>query len=120
MKRMMPMLALLLAFCDPALAVRVLEDVENSFELTLREVELPAGAASSVSFRACSTCRTSVHRVTVNTEYFVDGARVTLEDFLRTAADIRAVRAADERTFIGVYFDLASTEVTRIALQRPR
>lgn len=111
---------LLMGSIEAAWAVRVIEDVENSVELTLAELQLPASESGSVSFQACARCRTSVHRVTAATRYLIDGRDVTLADFLRAAQELRAIGNADQRTLAGVYFHVTSKEVTRIALHVPK
>jgi hypothetical protein len=110
--------AILLASFNAAHAVRVLETVENGVELALSELRLPTSDTGNVSFSACPTCRVSVHRVTPETQYFVNGAALSLVDFLRVAGEIDAIRNGPETTLAGVFIDLQSGRVTRITLHR--
>ena len=110
--------AILLACFNAAHAVRVLEAVENGVELALSELKLPTGETGNVSYTACTTCRVSVHRVTPETRYFVNGAELALADFLRIADEIDAIRNGSETTLAGVFIDIQSGRVTRITLHR--
>ena len=110
--------AILMASFSTAHALRVLEAVENGVELALSELKLPTSETGNVSYTACATCRISVHRVTPETQYFVNGAALSLADFLRVADEIDAIRNGSETTLAGVFIDLQSGRVTRITLHR--
>lgn len=120
MLRLLMVFALLSAPITSAFALRVLEEVENSFELTLAEVQLPTSATGAVSFRGCDGCRATTLRVTTSTKYLIDGTEVALAELQRIAEELRQSSSRGEDVFTGVYFDLASSEVTRISIRRPR
>jgi len=106
----------LLGSLDIAAAARVLEDVENSAELALSQIALPPSATGMITFKACASCELSRHRLTAATTYFANGAELRFADFLRTVDEIDAHRGGREQTLVGVFFDVQSGHVTRIAL----
>ena len=110
--------AILLASFGTAHALRVLEAVETGVELALSELRLPTSETGNVSYTACATCRISVHRVTPETQYLVNGTALSFADFLRIAGEIDAIRNGSETTLAGVFIDLESGRVTRITLHR--
>jgi hypothetical protein len=120
MTRLFLTIAVFLTLLEPAAAVRVLEDVENSAELSLIELTLPATASGAVSYTACEGCRPSTHRLDSATQYILNGQNVTFAEFAQAATDLRANSQASERTFVGVYFDLETERVTRITLRATR
>jgi hypothetical protein len=110
------MIALSLSALSPAWAYRVLDQIENAYELRLGLVTLPSGSSGSVIFTACETCRTTSLRVSAETKYFVDGSEVSLAD-LRTAAErLRATAEGRERTAVYVFYEPTSLRVTRVKL----
>ena len=118
MIRKLLVIGVLLIAANTASALRVLQAVENSVELTLNELTLPAAAGGNVTFKACATCRISTHRVSAETKYSLNGHELALADFLNAVAQIHKIPNGAQQTFAGVYFDIASGRVTRIALQR--
>lgn len=109
---------MLLGAFDMASAVRVLEDVESSVELTLSWVELPASSTGAVTFKVCTSCTASAHRLEAATTYFVNGSEVSFADLLRTVGEIAATKNGAVQTLVGVFFDVHSGHVTRVALRR--
>ena len=108
--------ALFLGAIDTSLAVRVLEDTEHSAELALSQIDLPATATGILTFKACESCRVSAHRLTSMTAYVVNGRELPFAELMRTVDEIAAVKNAAEQTLVGVFFDVQSGNVTRIAL----
>ena len=119
MMRALIILAALLSPLEGAWAFRVLKEVENSVELSLAELDLPTSVTGSVTFRTCNTCRATSLRVSTATKYLIDDSELPLEEFMRIAEEILDSDAA-ERTFTGVYYDLASAQVTRVIVRRAR
>jgi hypothetical protein len=112
--------AVSLSSISTAWALKIVGQPETSFELTLAGVTLPESASGAVRFRTCETCAVQALSVTRATKYFVDSREVTLDDFALTAAGIREQPDAAEGTFVGLYVDIASQRVNRIALSRLR
>ena len=63
------LVALVAVSAASAQALRVLETVERSVELALREVTLPAAGRRAVLYRPCATCPLETHTVTDKTTY---------------------------------------------------
>lgn len=105
--RIFPLIALLAA--GPASAA--LETVEEAYELTLREVTLPAHIASQVVIRECQGCDPVVLPVDGKTTYHVGTAdrAVPLNAFQAAAG-----RAADG--LVVVFYAPETGHVTRIVL----
>ncbi|HEX9875822.1 MAG TPA: hypothetical protein VGC50_04130 [Gammaproteobacteria bacterium] len=108
--------ALSLSTLSSAWAYRVLDQIENAYELTLGVVTLPAGSSGSVIFTACETCRTTSLRVSAETTYFANGSQVSLADLRGLADRLRATAAGRERTAVYVFYDPRTLQVTRLAL----
>jgi hypothetical protein len=100
-------------------ATRVLDQVENGFELTLADLHLPAAGGETISFSACPRCGINTHRLTDTTVFKVNGRQVPLAEFLRITAQVSERPADAARTFAGVFLDIASGRVTRIELREP-
>lgn len=95
---------------------RTLEQVESSYELVLTQIELPSNTSGTVIFKECDTCDTVALRVTSATQYFLNGAAISLADLRATAETVQGERAAN----IGVYvhYSLATDDVTRVRVTR--
>ena len=111
---------LLLAGAAPTYAARVLEVVERGLELPLEGMTLPATSGGTVQFRICATCAISTHQVTAATEYVFNHRKLALEEFLVAVEEVRDRPSVERRTIAGVYIDLETERVTRIAVVAPR
>jgi len=100
-------------------ATRVLDQVENGFELTLADLNLPSAGGGTISFSACPRCGVNIHRLMDTTVFKVNGHEVPLLEFLRIAAEIRERPTDAAGTFAGVFLDIASGRVTRIEIRQP-
>jgi hypothetical protein len=109
--------ALLLGTVQTAAAYRVIEAVENAYELSLTNIEMPLSAEGSVNFRTCAGCRTNVRRVTAETRYFLNKRELSYSEFVTAVKDIRARNGADS-TLVALFYNLQSELVTRITLHR--
>ena len=109
------LLALLaLAFAASAHAFRLIEKVEGSVELALRELTLPTGGRAAVSYRPCATCPLKTHSVTAKTTYYLNGRAVTLADLVAAIDDIGRRPAEEARAVAFVYYDLNTEDVNRV------
>lgn len=94
---------------------RILEKIEDSYELALDSVTLPGSTAGSIIFTPCSGCNVQSLRVSAATRYFVNGTELAFADFEREADAIRA--ALDERDAgVGVFYDIETRYVKRIRI----
>ena len=102
-----------------AWAVRVLEQVESSFELSLALANLPAGGVGDVSFKTSDKCTVQSRLLTPSTRFFLNGHEVTATAFVEAAADARRQESANPRSLLMIYVDKKTQNVTRAALMRP-
>jgi hypothetical protein len=109
---------LLLIGLEPAWAVRVIEQLEGSYELRLADVTLPRSTAGSVTFKACDDCSIETVPVTASTSYFVGDREVTLAELTEQA------RAASQRsatngnwTQLMVFYSATAKRATRLVLK---
>ena len=107
-----------LAIASNALAYRVVEQLEDTYELVLSDVRLPSGVTDSVDFRACDGCALLSLRVTHETTFYIDDILMSLGDFLDTAEIIRQSTSADGDASVGVFFGIASQRVNRLKIYR--
>jgi hypothetical protein len=109
-------LAVALGAMSSASAVRVLEQPEGAYELDPVTVTLPASSAGSVIFRSCPDCTTVTLRVSSTTTYEINGAPLTLEEFLRRTTELRESRGGWGESVLTVFYDVETHRVTRMAL----
>jgi hypothetical protein len=109
-------LALAAATASPAWAYRVLEQLEQAYELQLGQVRLPDRSTGSVIFTACDTCRTISLRVSDATVYSIDETLVSLTDLNRRADSLLATIDGPKRAGVFVFYDPTSLRVTRLIL----
>jgi hypothetical protein len=109
---------LALAIASNAWAYRVVEQLENAYELVLSDVRLPSGVTGSVDFRACDDCALLSLRVTHETTFYIDDIPMNLADFLEAAEIIRQTTNAKGDASVSVFFGIASQRVNRLKLYR--
>jgi hypothetical protein len=97
-------------------AYRVIEQIEQAYELRLGAVTLPDGTSDTVIFTPCSTCRTMSLRVSDQTRYFIAGQPVELGELRERADALRATIDGQQRVGVYVYYDPASLRVTRLRM----
>lgn len=113
MRILLPVLtACLLASSTASAFKRVFELLEGSYELILDEVTLPDSTAGTIIFRECDTCERRSLRVTSGTRYFVNGVELPFTDFKLRAEALR--NNDDDAKGVYVYYDLETTNVTRL------
>lgn len=106
----------LLAVLGTAHATRVLEQPERSFEISLAQLTLPSSGSGGLTVKACDDCVYSTHVLSTATQYFVNQQPVAFEDFKEIAGLVRANRSALDTAVAGVYIDIDTGRVTRVAL----
>lgn len=109
-------LALCLGMLSSAWGYRVLEQLEDAYELQLAAVTLPDGVDGSVVFTPCSSCRTMSLRVTERTLYEIGESLSDLATVRARADEIRATANGPQNAAVYLYVDVASQRVNRLAL----
>jgi hypothetical protein len=111
-------IVVILSSATSAWALKVVSQPERGIELTLANVTLPEAANGSLRYRTCETCDLATVKLTRATKYYVDRQEIGFDDFRVTAAGILENGDAAATTFVGVFVDVASQNVNRIALSR--
>lgn len=115
-RKMILVVAGLVLVSSSAWAYRVLEQIEDSYELPLMAVELPRSANGTVVFKVCEECRTTALRVTNETRYVANGAPVELEQLRELAAEVRTTAEGRDRSAVYITYEIASLRVSRVRL----
>jgi hypothetical protein len=118
MSRIIIAIAVILSSATAAWALEVVSQPEKGVELTLAALTLPNGATGAIRYRTCEDCPLEQHRITARTKYLVDRQEVAFADFVLAADGIRQQGDSAQTTFVGVYIDIESQNVNRIALSR--
>ena len=105
-----------LATFGTAQAARVLEQPERSYELSLDLVTLPSTAGGGISFKTCAACSYTTHVLTAATVYSVNNRPMSFEDFTRVADELQSNSGTAEKTFVGLFVDVATLRVTRVSM----
>jgi hypothetical protein len=106
----------LLAMLGTAHAARVLEQPEEGYELTLAQFSLPSSSTGGVTMKRCDGCAYSTHVMTAATQFYVNERPVPYEEFKRIVDALRDDRVARETAATGVFVDVDTGRVTRLAL----
>jgi hypothetical protein len=107
--------ALLAAFAS-AHAQRVLEQPEEGYELTLAQLTLPSTASGGVTMKRCDDCPYSTHVLTASTRFEVNGRMLPFLEFKQIVDELRDDRVAREAAATGLFIDVGTGRVTRVAL----
>ena len=116
-----PILTILLALTIAAgAAARTLEVKEGAYELALSDIILPRSETGTTFIKMCLTCRTIGLRVDDQTRYSVNRRRLSLREFREAVDDIRGRDGGNGSTYVGVFYDLQTTRVSKIeVIPRP-
>lgn len=122
MSRSIALVVALLAgvFATTAHAFRVLERVEHSVELAMRDLKLPADTGGTVQWRPCATCSVQVHTVTAETKYVLNERVLPLPEFLAEIEKIRERPTVEDRTIAGVFLDINTERVNKVVVHVAR
>jgi hypothetical protein len=107
-------LALALTLATGA-AARDFELIEGAYELSLTNVIMPNSQAGVVVFKDCGACESTGRAVGTGTRYLIGERELPLPDFLAAVEELRASPGA-QNSFVGVYYDLKTNAITRIAV----
>jgi hypothetical protein len=116
MLRRMLVIAALTGVLGTAQAQSVLEVVEHAAEVPFSRIDWPASETGTVRFSLCTGCEVHTARLSAETRYRVNHREVPYIEF--AAAVKRAQDSAEigNRTLVGLFYDLASGQLTRISL----
>lgn len=84
----------------------------DSYEVSSKQIQLPASISGSLIFKPCPSCASKTHRVSSQTKYRIGNRDVTLENFKRA---LQAANSRGERIVI-VGYDINTQYATSIAL----
>jgi hypothetical protein len=88
------------------------------YELVLRDVIMPNGAAGTTVLKPCASCNSVGLPVHAGTRYEFAGQELALPEFLAAVEALRT--ATDGSAGVGVFYDLATNRVRRITVHPPR
>ena len=115
-RKMIIVAAGLVTISSSAWAYRVLEQVEDSYELSLMAVELPRSENGTIVFQVCEECRTIALAVTNETRYIANGAPIGLEQLRELAAQVRTTAEGRDRAAVYITYEIDSLRVSRVRL----
>jgi hypothetical protein len=88
------------------------------FELSLRDVIMPNGAAGTTIFKLCASCDSIGMPVHAGTRYAVAGQELALPEFLAAVEELRIT--TEGAAGVGVFYNLSTNRVSYIAVYPPR
>ncbi len=100
-------------------ALRIIEQTEESYELSLHDIVMPRSVGGSISFKPCEDCKTQSLRVSSATRYFVNRVELAFADFLRAVESIGQTNGGNAETAVYVHYDFDSRRVNRLRLSQP-
>ena len=102
--------AILLGLSLPAAAEYKV--IEEAHEVRLADLRLPQNETGTVGFKPCDDCNYLVKRVNGNTEWVLDGQKLSLQKFKRNLRRI----SDRENTPVTVLHHLEDDRVTRVTV----
>jgi hypothetical protein len=109
----------LLGLYHTAGAVRVLDQLERPFEVSLAQLTLPRDTGGWLTLHECASCRFSTYQLEGTTKFVLDKREVAYADFMRAMDALRGSSAGDA-TVVSVFVDRTTEHVTRVTVHRPR
>ena len=108
---------LLLLGANSTWADRVIEQPEDAYELSLRNVIMPGSESGTLIFKICEDCRPQSMRVDARTQYSLNGRPVTLDAFMKSVDSIRETARGDSDGTVYVFFDVETQHVNRLGVE---
>jgi hypothetical protein len=105
----------LLCIAHSAGAVRVLRQLEQPFELSVSQLNLPTDALGTMTFKMCADCRTEIRRLSGDTAFMLNDRAVDFATFRQVVTDLRS-RTASANHPAAVFVDIATGRVTRLSV----
>jgi hypothetical protein len=79
---------LALALCFSMSAAANFEIVSKAHEVALADLRLPGSTSGTLTFKSCGDCDYQTVRVTVATQYEVNGSAIDLEEFRKQVGKV--------------------------------
>jgi hypothetical protein len=99
-------------------AAATLRTIEQAYELTRNQVQLPDQPEGGLTVRPCPTCKPVILRVTTATAWFIGPGTVKAAGQPAFLSAFKA-SATNPRTLIYVYYEPQTQRVKRIVLDVP-
>jgi hypothetical protein len=96
-----------------------LREIEQAFELTPAQVQLPSRAEAQLTIRPCATCRVVALQVTAATQWYAGMDEQQPAGQARTL-EIYRTAGSDPQTLVHVYYEAQTLRVKRIVLDLHR
>lgn len=96
-------------------AAAQLRTIAESYELTLSYLRLPQSEAGLLGFKRCATCALKRKRVGTDTEWLLNGRRMSLTDFRLAVARLPNHDAVDAT----VRHHLENDRITKVSISYP-
>ena len=93
---------------------RIVEQLEDAYELSIADLNLPDRANGSVSFQPCAGCAIVSLRLQAGSVFRVDGVELDFADFLSAVTRIQDSDGSENRAIVGVFFSASTGVLTRI------
>ncbi len=119
MLRQILAVAALTGVLGTAHAGSTLEAVEYAAEVPLVELNIPSVQGGTLRFAVCPGCETQRVVMPSSTSYLVNNRRVTFEEFVAAVEAAKASTEIANRSLVGLFFDVSSKGLRRIALVAP-
>lgn len=97
---------------------RVIEQLEEAYEVFLDDVTFPVDIEGQIVFRPCGGCSPLSLRVQQQTVYEFDGLSMDLSSLLDAIETARETLPAEDIIGVTIFFDLRSERVNRVLLRR--
>ena len=78
-----------LIVCLSLPAVAEFTTIERAYEIALSDFTVPVAQSGSVMFRQCADCETKIVRMTLATNFIINGDVVELKEFRKSVFEIR-------------------------------
>jgi hypothetical protein len=111
--------AALVSVLGTAQAGSLLEATEHGSEVPLAELDLPAAEGGILRFALCGGCETHTTAMSSGTRYVLNHKTVTFEELEAAVETAQASTSIAERSIVGLYFDISSKRLVRIAVVAP-
>ncbi len=90
--------------------------IQEAHEVRLSDLRLPQNETGTVGFKPCDDCSYLIKRVDENTEWILDGQKLSLQTFKRNLRGI----SDRENTPVTVLHHLEDDQVTRVTVSPVR
>ena len=96
-------------------AAAQLRTIAQAHELSLGDIRLPQSEHGTIAFRLCASCPMKLTRISADAQWFFNGSRLSLEDFLIQVAQL----ADHEEVDATLLHHLKNDQVTKVSVYFP-